>query len=183
MKKRTRNIFLVIYLLVLLSNYGNISLLVISSIQSNAQIKEISYDGIEPRARLGEIATVAFDSVCSQKNNIQDAKYLSFYADKLGKLSSEEIAILLSNLQKYNKQVIYAPLSKLKLLGLYSPFGRDLNGAFLYWVDSIEEATNEKVVVKITCYQSFYYGQGYSCTLVFKDGIWQVDSIVCTWIV
>lgn len=159
------------------------SLFIISAIQDSEQIKEINYNGTEPKGRLGEIATVAFDSACSQKNNIQDAKYISFYAEKLGKLSDEEIDMLLGNLQKYNKQVIYAPLSKLKLLGLYNFWKRGLNGAFIYWIDSIEEFTNEKVEVEITCYESFYYGQGYKCTLVFKDDKWQLDSIVITWIV
>jgi hypothetical protein len=180
-KTRNRNLCILVILLVLFWNYGNISLLILSNMQSRE--KTVNYDGVEPEKRLGEIAAVAFDSACSQKTNIMDAKYISFSADKAGKLSNEEISMLLRSLKKYNKRVIYAPLSSLKLMGLYNYFKRGIGGAFLYHIGSIKKVSNEKVEVEITCYQSIYNAQGYKCILIFKDGKWQMESIASTWTV
>lgn len=168
---------LIVFFIVLLSNYTDIATYIITRFQYKEEVTVFYGDTIEPKDRIADISIAALDSMLASKLEDKKYRFVSLDTKKMGDFSDGEIQMLLIYFKKYSDKVICASLKDLVRMGLCTPIKKDLRGGILLSIDEVIEMTNERVVLKVSSHESGLGGEGYICKLVYKDGKWRVDTM------
>lgn len=165
---------------VLFYNYVDIVTTAVSRNSYKEDAIEAIKINVEPKDRLGEIASAALDTIFTNKIDSlvfsKDFKYIAIDAEVFHELSNTDKQYLVNFFKKYNKKIIYTSKNGLKKLLLYNPITNSCNGGVLLTVDNIIELKDDQAVLQISYYVDKYDGAGYNCSLAYKDGRWEVQS-------
>lgn len=175
MKRKLLIMTFIVLTVIILCNYPNIAVTVMSRMQFNEEVTNLYNERIEPKAKFGEIAKVALGSMISMED--KHIKYIAIDTKRFESISRKEVQYLVNHFKQYNNKVIYASMQDLKRMGLFNSFRKHLNGGVLLAIDKVEEVTNESAVLEVSYYFSGLGAAGYRCMLIYKDGGWQVKSM------
>jgi hypothetical protein len=139
--------------------------------------------GINPKEHLGEIYSVALNSIMEQDEALSsDMEFIAIDMsnfDDVNENDKKEIINYFS--EKYKIEVIDATLDELKEKGLYNPATSVLNGVLLR-LDKVELNFNNKVFFEGSKYRSGLGAVGVKVTVHYEDDNWKVKETKMTWI-
>jgi hypothetical protein len=158
-------------------NYPDIVAFIISRIQYKEAVTVFYEEIIEPKDRIADISITALSSMVTSKLGERQYRFIALDANKMGNFSDREVQYLLTYFKAYSDKVICASLKDLVRIGLCTPRIKDLRGGVLLSIDDVIEMTNERVILKVTHYQSGMGAESYLCTLSYKNSKWRVDAL------
>ena len=140
-------------------------------------------NGIEPKEHLGEIYTVALDSILLEDQALNDnmafiAIDMSNFED-LDANSKEEILKYFK--VTYKVEVMDATFEQLKEMGLYNPDTYSLDGVLLK-INKIEYKLNNSVLLEGSKYRSGLGAIGVEVKVHYEDKKWETEEINLQWI-
>lgn len=139
--------------------------------------------GIEPKEHLGEIYSVALDSIMEQDEALSsDMEYIAIDMsnfDEVDESSKEEIFSYFK--EKYKVDVMDATFEQLKEKGLYNPDTMALDGVLLR-IDKVDFKFNNNIFFEGSKYRSGLGAVGVEVTVHYKDNTWKSKEAKMTWI-
>ena len=139
--------------------------------------------GIEPKEHLGEIYSVALDSILKQDEGLNsDMEYIAIDMSNSEELDeSDKKEILNYFKEKYKVEVIDATLEELKEKGLYNPDMMRLDGVLLK-IKKVDFKFNNKILFEGSKYRSGLGAIGVEVKVHYKDNKWKSKEVKMTWI-
>lgn len=139
--------------------------------------------GIEPKEHLGEIYSVALDSIMEQDEALSsDMEYIAIDMSNFEDADeSDKIEILSYFKGKYKVEVMDATLEQLKEKGLYNPDTTVLDGVLLR-IEKVNFTSNNNIIFEGSKYRSGLGAVGVEATVHYKDNKWESKEVKMTWI-
>ena len=139
--------------------------------------------GIEPKEHLGEIYSVALDSIMDQDEALNsDMEYIAIDMSNFKEVDESGKKEILSYFEeKYNIDVIDATFEQLKEKGLYNPVTMSLNGMLLT-IERVDFKFNNTIFFEGSKYRSGLGAVGVEGTVHYKDNEWKSKEAKMTWI-
>jgi len=139
--------------------------------------------GLEPKEHLGEIYTVALDSIMEQDEALSsEMEYIAIDMSNFEEVdegSKEEILSYFK--EKYKVDVMEATFEQLKEKGLYNPDTLSLDGVLLR-IEKVEFKFNNNIFFEGSKYRSGLGAVGVEITVHHKDSKWKTKEVKQTWI-
>ena len=139
--------------------------------------------GIEPKKHLGEIYSVALDSIIEQDEALSSKmEYIAIDMSNFEDADeSDKIEILSYFKGKYKVEVMDATLEQLKEKGLYNPDTTVLDGVLLR-IEKVNFTSNNNIIFEGSKYRSGLGAVGVEATVHYKDNKWESKEVKMTWI-
>ncbi|MCQ6275895.1 peptide ABC transporter substrate-binding protein [Bacillus sp. V3B] len=139
--------------------------------------------GIEPKEYLGEIYSVALNSIMEQDEALSsDMEYIAIDMSNFEEVDESDKDEILSYFkEKYKVEVMDATLEQLKEKGLYNPDTMVLDGVLLR-IEKVDFKFNNKVFFEGSKYRSGLGAVGVEVTVHYKDNKWKSKEAKVTWI-
>ena len=139
--------------------------------------------GIEPKEHLGEIYSVALDSIMEQDEALNsDMRYIAIDMSNFEEVDENAEKEILSHFkEKYNVDVIAATFEQLKEKGLYDPDKMSLDGVLLR-IERVDFKFNNNIFFEGSKYRSGLGSIGVEGTVHYKDNEWKLKESKMTWI-
>ena len=140
-------------------------------------------NGINSKDHLGEIYTVALDSILLEDQALNDN--MAFIAidmsnfDDLDASDKEEILNYFE--ETYKVEVMDATFEQLQEIGLYNPDTTSLDGVLLS-IDKVHHKLNNTVILEGSKHRSGLGAIGLDVKVQYKDNKWQTTEITLQWI-
>lgn len=159
-------------------NFKYFSILIIVSILLSA-----CNTGIEPKEHLGEIYSVALDSIMKQDEALNsDMKYIAIDMSNSEEVDeSDKKEILNYFKEKYKVEVMDATLEQLEEKGLYNPDTMRLDGVLLK-IEKVDFKFNNKIIFEGSKYRSGLGAIGVEVKVHYKDNKWKPKEVKMTWV-
>lgn len=148
--------------------------------------KENNYEdklGLEPKEHLGEIYSVALDSIMEQDEALSSGmKFIAIDMSNFEEVDQSDKEEILSYFkEKYNVDVMNATFEQLKEKGLYNPDTMVLDGVLLK-IEKVEFKFNNNIFFEGSKYRSGNGAVGVKVTVHYKDNQWKSKEAKMTWI-
>lgn len=139
--------------------------------------------GIEPKEHLGEIYSVALDSIMEQDEALNsDMEYIAIDMSNFEEVDENDKKEIINYFkEKYKVDVMDATLEQLKEKGLYNSDTMALNGILLR-IEKVEFKFNNNVFFEGSKYRSGLGAVGVEVTVHYKDNQWKSKEAKMTWI-
>ena len=139
--------------------------------------------GIEPKEHLGEIYSVALDSIMKQDEALNsDMEYIAIDMSNSEEVDeSDKKEILNYFKEEYKVEVMDATLEQLEEKGLYNPDMMCLDGVLLK-IEKVDFKFNNKILFKGSKYRSGMGAIGVEVKVHYKDNKWKSKEVKMTWI-
>ena len=139
--------------------------------------------GLEPKEHLGEIYTVALDSIMEQDKALSsEMKYIAIDMSNFDDVDEDSKKEILNYFkEKYKVDVIDATFEQLKEKGLYNRDTMSLDGVLLR-IEKVEFKVNDDIFFEGSKYRSGLGAVGVEVTVHHKDNNWKVKEVKQTWI-
>lgn len=139
--------------------------------------------GLEPKEHLGEIYTVALDSIMEQDEALSsEMKYIAIDMSNFDDVDEDSKKEILSYFkEKYKVDVMDATFEQLKEKGLYNQDTLSLDGVLLR-VEKVEFKVNDNIFFEGSKYRSGLGAVGVEVTVHHKDNKWKAKEVKQTWI-
>lgn len=138
--------------------------------------------GIEPKEHLGEIYSVALDSIMEQDEGLSsDMEFIAIDMsnfEEVTDIDKEEILNYFK--EKYKIEVMDATFEQLKGKGLYNPETLSLDGVLLR-IEKVEFKSNNNIFFEGSKYRSGKGAVGVEVTVHHKDNKWKSKEVKMTW--
>jgi hypothetical protein len=140
-------------------------------------------NGIEPKEHLGEIYSVALDSIMEQDEALSsDMKYIAIETSNFEEVDESDKEEILSYFKKkYKVDVMDATFEQLKEKGLYNPDTMSLDGVLLR-IEKVDFKFNNNIFFEGSKYRSGLGAVGVEVTVHYKDNKWKSKEAKITWI-
>lgn len=138
--------------------------------------------GIEPKEHIGEIYSVALDSIMEQDEGLnRDMEYIAIDMSNFEVADeSDKNEILTYFKEKYKVEVMDATLEQLKEKGLYNPETTVLDGILLR-IEKVEFRSNNDVFFEVSKYRADLGAVGVEGTVHYEDAKWKSKEVIITW--
>lgn len=139
--------------------------------------------GIEPKEHLGEIYSVALDSIMEQDEALSsDMRYIAIDTSNFEEVDESDKEEILSYFnKKYKVDVMDATLEQLKEKGLYNHDTLSLDGVLLR-IEKVDFKFNNNIFFEGSKYRSGLGAVGVEVTVHYKDNKWKSKKAKMTWI-
>ncbi|MGE7945386.1 peptide ABC transporter substrate-binding protein [Lysinibacillus sp. NPDC093688] len=139
--------------------------------------------GLEPKEHLGEIYTIALDSIMEQDEALSsDMKYIAIDMNNFEGVDEGGKEEILSYFkEKYKVDVMDATFEQLKEKGLYNRDTLSLDGVLLR-IEKVEFKFNNDIFFEGSMYRSGLGAVGVKVTVHYKDNRWKTKEVKQTWI-
>lgn len=139
--------------------------------------------GLEPKEHLGDIYTVALDSIMEQEEALSsDMKYIAIDMSNFEEVAdSDKEEILNYFKEKYKVEVMDATFEQLKEKGLYNPDTLSLDGVLLR-IKKVEFKFNNNIFFEGSKYRSGDGAVGVEVIVHYKDNKWKSKEVKMSWI-
>ena len=139
--------------------------------------------GIEPSEHLGEIYSVALDSIMEQDEALSsDMEYIAIDMSNFEDAAERDKEEILSYFkEKYKVEVMDATLEQLKEKGLYNSDTMGLDGVLLR-IEKVDFKFNNKILFEGSKYRSGLGAIGLEVKVHYKDNKWKSKEVKMTWI-
>lgn len=139
--------------------------------------------GLEPKEHLGEIYSVALDSIMEQEEALSsDMKYIAIDMSNFEEVAdSDKEEILNYFKEKYKVEVMDATFEQLKEKGLYNPDTLSLDGVLLR-IKKVEFKFNNNIFFEGSKYRSGDGAVGVEVIVHYKDNKWKSKEVKMSWI-
>ncbi len=138
--------------------------------------------GIEPKDHLGEIYSIALDSIMEQDEALNsDMEYIAIDMinfEEVDESDKEEILSFFK--EKYKVEVMDATLEQLKEKGLYNPDTMRLDGVLLR-IEKVDFKFNNEIFFEGSKYRSGLGAVGVEVKVHYKDNKWKSKEVKMTW--
>ena len=139
-------------------------------------------NGIEPKEHLGEIYTVALDSIMEEDQGLNhDMAFIAIDMSNNDIDESSKKNILNYFEETYKVEVMDATFEQLKEMGLYNPDTTALDGVLLE-VTKVEFKSNNTVLLEVSKFRSGLGAIGVEVKAHYKDNKWQTEEVNLKWI-
>ncbi|EKN69963.1 peptide ABC transporter substrate-binding protein [Schinkia azotoformans] len=140
-------------------------------------------DGIEPKEHLGEIYSVALDSIMEQDEALSsNMEYIAIDMSNFEELDENDKKEIINYFkEKYKVDVLGATLEQLKEKGLYNPDTMALDGVLLR-IENVDFKFNNNIFFEGSKYRSGNGAVGVEVTIQLKDNRWKSKEAKMTWI-
>ena len=137
---------------------------------------------LEPKEHLGEIYTIALDSIMKQDRALsREMEYIAIDMstfDGVDEGGKEEILSYFK--EKYKVDVMDATFEQLKEKGLYNQDTMSLDGVLLR-IEKVEFKVNDDIFFEGSKYRSGLGAVGVQVTIHNKDNKWETKEVKQTW--
>lgn len=139
--------------------------------------------GIEPSEHLGEIYSVALDSIMEQDEALSsDMEYIAIDMSNFEDAAERDKEEILSYFkEKYKVEVMDATLEQLKEKGLYNSDTMGLDGVLLR-IEKVDYKFNNEIFFEGSKYRSGLGAVGVEVKVHYKDNKWESKEVKMTWI-
>ncbi|MFJ5771681.1 peptide ABC transporter substrate-binding protein [Psychrobacillus sp. NPDC093180] len=139
--------------------------------------------GIEPRENLGEIYSVALDSIMEQDEALSsDMEYIAIDMSNFENSNENDKEEILSYFkEKYKVEVMAATLEQIKEKGLYNSDTMSLDGVLLR-IEKFDIKFNKEIFFEGSKYRSGLGAVGVKGKVHYKDNKWETNKVKMTWI-
>ncbi|AMO86686.1 hypothetical protein B857_01535 [Solibacillus isronensis B3W22] len=139
--------------------------------------------GIEPSEHLGEIYSVALDSIMEQDEALSsDMEYIAIDMSNFEDAAERDKEEILSYFkEKYKVEVMDATLEQLKEKGLYNSDTMGLDGVLLR-IEKVDFKFNNEIFFEGSKYRSGLGAVGVEVKVHYKDNKWESKEVKMTWI-
>mgnify|MGYP003468179662 CR=1 FL=1 len=139
--------------------------------------------GLEPKEHLGEIYSVALDSIMKQDEALSsDMKYIAIDMSNFEEVDESDKKEILSYFkEKYKVEVMDATLEQLKEKGLYNSDTMSLDGVLLK-LEKVDFKFNNKIFFEGSKYRSVSGAVGVEVKVHYKDNKWKSKEVKMTWV-
>lgn len=139
--------------------------------------------GIEPKENLGEIYSVALDSLMKQDEALNsDMEYIAINLSNSEEVDENDKKEILNYFkEKYKVNVMDATLEQLEENGLYNPEIMLLDGVLLK-IEKVDFKFNNKILIEGSKYRSGLGAIGVEVKVHYKDNKWKAKEVKMTWI-
>jgi len=139
--------------------------------------------GLEPKEHLGEIYTVALDSIMEQDEALSsEMEYIAIDMSNFEEVDEGSKEAILSYFkEKYKVDVMDATFEQLKEKGLYNPDTLSLDGVLLR-IEKVEFKFNNNIFIEGSKYRSGLGAVGVEVTVHHKGSTWKPKEVKQTWI-
>lgn len=139
--------------------------------------------GIEPSEHLGEIYSVALDSIMEQDEALSsDMEYIAIDMSNFEDAAERDKEEILSYFkEKYKVEVMDATLEQLKEKGLYNSDTMGLDGVLLR-IEKVDFKFNNEIFFEGSKYRSGLGTVGVEVKVHYKDNKWESKEVKMTWI-
>lgn len=139
--------------------------------------------GIEPSEHLGEIYSVALDSIMEQDEALSsDMEYIAIDMSNFEDAAERDKEEILSFFkEKYKVEVMDATLEQLKEKGLYNSDTMGLDGVLLR-IEKVDFKFNNEISFEGSKYRSGLGAVGVEVKVHYKDNKWESKEVKMTWI-
>lgn len=139
--------------------------------------------GIEPKEHLGEIYSVALDSIMEQDEALSsDMEYIAIDMSNFKEVDENDKDEILNYFkEKYKVDVMDATFEQLKEKGLYNQDTMALDGVLLR-IEKVDFKFNNNIFFEGSKYRSGLGAVGVEVTVHYKDNKWKSKEIKMTWI-
>ena len=140
-------------------------------------------DGIDPKEHLGEIYSVALDSIMEQDEALSsNMEYIAIDMSNFEELDENDKKEIINYFkEKYKVDVLGATLEQLKEKGLYNPDTMALDGVLLR-IENVDFKFNNNIFFEGSKYRSGNGAVGVEVTIQLKDNRWKSKEAKMTWI-
>ena len=140
-------------------------------------------NGPEPKEHLGEIYSVALDSIMEQDEVLsKDMEYIAIDMSNFNEVDESDKDVILSHFkEKYNVEVMDATLEELTEKGLYNPDTFVLDGVLLK-IKKVSFKGNNTIFFDGSKYRAGDGGIGVEVIIHYKDNKWKAKEVKKTWI-
>lgn len=140
-------------------------------------------NGVEPKKHLGEIYTVALDSIMEQDEALSsEMKYIAIDMSNFKEVTDFDKEEILSYFnEKYKVEVMDATFEQLREKGLYNPDTLSLNGVLLR-IEKVEFKFNTNILIVGSKYRSGDGAVGVEVTVHHQENKWKTKEVKQTWI-
>jgi len=130
--------------------------------------------GIEPKEHLGEIYSVALDSIMEQDEALSsDMEYIAIDMSNFEEVDERDKQEILSYFrEKYKVDVMASTFDQLKEKGLYHPDTMSLDGVLLR-IDNVDFKFNNNIFFEGSKYRSGTGAVGAEVTVHYQDNKWK----------
>lgn len=139
--------------------------------------------GIKPKEHLGEIYSVALDSIMEQDEALSnDMEFIAIDMSNFEEVDESDKEEILSYFkEKYKVDVMEATFEQLKEKGLYNPDTMALDGVLLR-IEKVDFKLNNNILFEGSKYRSGLGAVGVEVTVHYKDNKWKYKEAKMTWI-
>ncbi|MEK4533023.1 peptide ABC transporter substrate-binding protein [Solibacillus sp. FSL K6-1554] len=139
--------------------------------------------GIEPSEHLGEIYSVALESIMEQDEALSsDMEYIAIDMSNFEDAAERDKEEILSYFkEKYKVEVMDATLEQLKEKGLYNSDTMGLDGVLLR-IEKVDFKFNNEIFFEGSKYRSGLGAVGVEVKVHYKDNKWESKEVKMTWI-
>jgi hypothetical protein len=139
--------------------------------------------GVDPKEQLGEIYSVALDSIMKQDEALSsDMEFIAIDMSNFNDINDNDKNQILNYFkEKYKIEVMDATLDELKEKGLYNPDKTTLDGVLLR-LEKVKFKFNNNVFFEGSKYRSGLGAIGVEVTVHYKDNNWKAKEAKMTWI-
>jgi len=139
--------------------------------------------GIEPSEHLGEIYSVALDSIMEQDEALSsDMEYIAIDMSNFEDADESDKEEILSYFkEKYKVEVMDTTLEQLKEKGLYNSDTMGLDGVLLR-IEKVDFKSNNRIFFEGSKYCSGLGAVGVEVKVHYKDNKWESKEVKMTWI-
>ncbi|WP_274307446.1 peptide ABC transporter substrate-binding protein [Solibacillus daqui] len=139
--------------------------------------------GLEPKEHLGEIYSIALDSIMEQDEALSsDMEYIAIDMSNFEEINESDKEEILSYFkEKYKVEVMDATLEQLKEKGLFNTDTFVLDGVLLR-IEKVEYKVNNNIFFEGSKYRSGDGGVGVEVIVYYKDNKWKSKDVKRTWI-
>ncbi|ATP40895.1 peptide ABC transporter substrate-binding protein [Solibacillus sp. R5-41] len=139
--------------------------------------------GIESKEHLGEIYSIALDSIMEQDEALSsDIKYIAIDMNNFEELNESDKKEILSYFkEKYKVEVMDATFEQLKEKGLLNPNTMSLDGVLLK-IEKVDFKFNNKIFFEGSKYRSGLGAVGVEVKVHYKDNKWKSKEVKKTWV-
>lgn len=138
---------------------------------------------IEPKEHLGEIYSVALDSIIKQDEALSsDMKYIAIDMSNFKNVNENDKKEILDYFkEKYKVEVMDATFEQLQQKGLFNPDTMTLDGVLLR-IKKVEFKINNNIFFEGSKYRSGDGAIGVEVTVHYKENQWKSKEVQTTWI-
>lgn len=139
--------------------------------------------GIEPKEHLGEIYSIALDSIMKEDEGLNsDMQYIAIDMSNFEEVDeSDKKEILNYFKEKYKVEVMDATFEQLEEMGLYNSDMMSLDGVLLK-IEKVGFKFNNKILFEGSKYRSGLGAIGVEVKVHYQDHKWKAKEVKMTWI-
>lgn len=139
--------------------------------------------GIKPKEHLGEIYSVALDSIMEEDEALNsEMEYIAIDLNKIKAIEeSVKVEILNYFKEKYKVEVMYANLEELRDMDLYNPDTLVLDGVLLK-LDKVSFKFNNDIYFEGSKYRAGDGAIGVEGKIHYKNNKWETKEVKIPWI-